>query len=241
MAATKCMTVGSYRVGLIRALNFMFPGTGPGGYFRNGSTVLGLGDEPKGMLLANQIARTQLRAWMECEFGPEFGIVRDGVKPSVQLGFNPHRTFPNTSVKWNKVTKGTTNPLRIEEATVGYLSDHIPGWGNNRSPNNDYTAGSTLSYGLDSPCKTVYFDHLTKSGGVPIASEAFTGLAPGVRDIQAWEFLSKTGRVRPGLIINLQNARRQSISEANAYTLIRAGYHVSVVPFAWWSPYLSNA
>ena len=229
------------RVGLIHALNFMFPGTGPGGYFRNGSTVSGLDDELKGKLLANQIARTQLRAWMECELGAEFGIIRSGVKPSLQLGFKPHRPFPDTSVKWNKITKGTTSPLQIEEATVRYLNDHILGWGNNRSPNNDYTAGSTQSYGLESPCKTVFFDHLSGTGGVPTASEAFTGLAPGVRDIQAWEFLSKAGRINPGLIINLQNERGQSISEANACTLVQAGYRVSVVPFGWWSPYLSNA
>ena len=192
-------------------------------------------------MLANQIARTQLRAWMECELGSEFGIVRSGVKPSLQFGFKPHRTFPDTSVKWNKKTQGTTSPLQIEEATVRYLNDHIPGWGNNRSPNNDYTAGSTQSYGLKAPGKTVYYDHLSGTGGVPTASEAFTGLAPGARDIQAWKFLSKAGRIKPGLIINLQNERGQSISEANAYTLVRAGYHVSVVPFAWWSPNLSNA
>ncbi len=170
---------------MIRALNVLFPGTGPGGYFRNGSLVSGLDEESKGRVLINHIARTLIRSWLESEVGREFGVERKGLNPSLQIEVKPNRPFPGASLKWNKVTKGTTDRLQIEESTVRYIEIYVPGWGNNRSPNNDYVAGSTKSEAFESPFKTVYFDHLTKTDGISIASEAFTGLAPGARDIRA--------------------------------------------------------
>jgi hypothetical protein len=111
-------------------------------------------------------------------------------------------------------------------------------WGNNRSPNNDYTAGSTSALGFETPSKTVYFDHLVVRDGVSIANEAFTGESPGVGDIAAWIFLANEGVVKPGVIINFQNEVGRSISESNTNALVRAGYQVSVVPFGWWLPCL---
>lgn len=191
--------------------------------------------------MAHQIARTQLRAWMEQELATEFGVNRRGLRPSLQIGFKPDRPSPDASLKWNRITTGTTDPLQIEEATVCYPRGHIPKWGNNRSPNNDYTAGSTLSTGFKSPSKTVYFDHLAGVENVPLANEAFTGLAPGCKDIAAWIYLSNEHVVKPGLVVNFQNERNQSINGANLASLVRAGYQVSVVPYNWWSPFLSEA
>ncbi len=36
-------------IGLIHALNVLFPGTGPGGYFGNGSTISRFDDDSKGL------------------------------------------------------------------------------------------------------------------------------------------------------------------------------------------------
>jgi hypothetical protein len=218
----------------------LFPGTGPGGYFRNGSIAPTLDEDSQGVILVNQIARTQIRAWMERELGSEFGLDRCRLNPSVQIELKPNRPFPGTSVKWNKVTTGETHPLKIEEATIRYLRIRLPGWGNNRSPNNNYVAGSTLSRGFQTPSKTVYFDHLFGRLDLPTADEAFTGPAPGTRDLEAWIFLAGSGRVKPGMIINFQNEKGQSISTVNTASLVCAGYCVSVVPFAWWAHHLSE-
>ena len=226
-------------IGMIRVLNLLFPETGPGGYFRGGSVVPTLDDLSQGYMLVNQIARTQMRAWIEKELGPEFGLNRSGLNPSLQIEFKPNRPLPNASLKWNEVTNGTTDPLQIEEATIRYLKDRLPGWGNNRSPNNDYVSGSTLSRGFETPLKTVYFDHLSSNGDVPTANEAYTGPAPGVRDVDAWIMLAKNGVVKPGMIIDFQNAIGQSISESVTAELASAGYQVSVVPFSWWSSCLN--
>ncbi len=177
---------------------------------------------------------------MQQELATEFGGERRGFRPSLQIEIKISRPFPEASLKWNKITTGTTNLLQIEEATVCYLRGRIPKWGNNRSPNNDYTAGSTLSKGFKSPSKTVYFDHLTEIENTPIANEAFTGLAPGSKDIEAWVYLSNERVIKPGMVINFQNERNQSINAANSTSLVRAGYQVSVVPHSWWSPYLSD-
>jgi len=192
-------------------------------------------DVSRGNLLAHKIARTLVRAWIEKEMGEVFGLDRQGVKPSLQIGVNPSRPLPSVSLKWNETTAGITNRLRIEEATIRYLEKRMRAWGNNRSPNNDYVAGSTSSKGFDTPFKTVYFDHLVKRRGSIVAHEAFTGLTPGAGDIEGWLFLSKEGVIRPGMIINFQNEVGQSISEKNTRKLAGAGYQISVVPYAWWS------
>ncbi len=215
----------------------MFPGTGPGGYFKNGSIEATLDEASRANVMINKIARTQTRAWMEVALGSEFGLDRNGLNPSLQIEFK-RRPLPNASLKWNSVTVGTTHPLRIEEATVKYLNAKMPKWGNNRSPNNDYVAGSTLSRGFETPFKTVYFDHFSSDGKVPKANEAFTGPAPGAGDIEAWIFLANRGLVRPGMIIDFQNELGQSINESNSASLVSAGYEVSVVPYDWWSSYL---
>lgn len=198
-----------------------------------------MSEESKGLTLAKQIARTQVRAWMEKELGTEFGVDKSGVKPSLQIGIKKNRPLPDASLKWNKVTRGVTNPLEIERATMRYLERRTPNWGNNRSLNNDYTPGSTRAQGFRSPSKTVYFDRLLRTGSLPTACEAFTGPAPGTSDVEAWIYLSEARVVKPGTIINFQNEVGQSISEMTATPLVNAGYQVSVVPYHWWSPNLS--
>jgi len=150
----------------------------------------------------------------------------------------PNRPFPNVSLKWNRATRGTTDRLVIESATIRYLEGRFPRWGNNRSPNNNYVAGSTSSVAFDTPSKTVYFDHLAKIGRAFLAHEAFTGRTPGMGDIDAWIFLADKGVVKPGMIINFQNEVGQSINEKVTRKLIEAGYQVSVVPYVWWSNHL---
>ena len=118
--------------GLIRALNVLFPGTGPGGYFKNGSIEATLDEVSKSDALIDKIARTQTRAWIEVEMGSEFGLDRRGLNPSLQIEVKHGRPLPNTSLKWNRVTAGTTSALQIEEATVRYLNARLPKWGNNR-------------------------------------------------------------------------------------------------------------
>ena len=228
-------------ISLIRALNLIFPGTAPGGNLKNGSTVLTQDTTLRGELLGKRVARAQTRAWLEREFGPEFGTNRQGLKPSLQIEFKAGRPLPNTSLKWNPITGGTTDPLQIEVATIRYMNTKIPDWGNNRSPNNDYVAGSTRSRGFRTPFKTVYFDHLTGDSRFPTANEAFTGYAPSPRDIEAWVSLSKQRRVVPGMIINFQNGQRQSVSLRNAVSLIAAGYQVSVVPYIWWHQHVNES
>lgn len=231
---------GTTPVELIRVLTVLFPGTGPGGYFGRGKRTSNLDESGLGELLIRKIARTLVRGWIEEEFGREFGLDRGGFKPSLQVQISPRRPFPNASLKWNRITKGTTNRLEIENATVEYLKTHFPGWGNNRSPNNNYVTGSTLASGLKARKKTVYFDHLARTRGKPVAHEAFTGRTPGTGDLEAWIFLAKERVVKPGMIINFQNEVGKSISERNARELVEAGYQISVVPYAWWSPYLSR-
>ena len=196
-----------------------------------------MGEVPKGVLLINKIARTLTRAWMEIEFGQEFGVSRLGLKPSLQISLSPHRPFPNASVKWNKLSSGTTNPLQIENATVRYLSGVMPGWGNNRSPNNNYTVGSTKARGFDSPFKTVFFDDISETPKFPVANEAFTGNEPGTRDVEAWVFLSRAGTIKPGSVVNFQNSKGQCVGETITTRLVNAGFAVSVVPYAWWERY----
>lgn len=197
-------------------------------------------EDAMGNLLIRKIARTLVREWLEVEVGGEFGIDRRQSKPSVQIELKPNRPFPNISVKWNKSTQGTTNRLEIENATVRYLSERLPNWGNNRSPSNNYVAGSTLALAFKVPSKTVYFDHLSGSREAPIAHEAFTGRTPGKGDVEAWIFLAKEGIVRPGMIINFQNEVGQSVNKVTSARLVDAGYQISVVPFVWWSRYLSR-
>jgi hypothetical protein len=120
------------------------------------------------------------------------------------------------------------------------LKNHFPGWGNNRSPNNNYVTGSTLALGFIAPTKTVYFDHLARTRGKPLAHEAFTGRTPGTGDVEAWIFLANEGIVKPGMIINFQNEIGQSIGESITGELVAAGYQVSVVLYAWWSRHLSK-
>jgi hypothetical protein len=225
-------------VELIRVLNVIFPGTGPGGYFGQRSPVRGLDTAARGNLMIRKIARTLVRAWMEKELGRLFGLDRQNLKPSLQIEMKPYRPFPNVSLKWNKATRGTTDRLRIENATIRYLQERFQGWGNNRSPNNNYVAGSTLARAFDAPHKTVYFDHLSETGEAPVAHEAFTGKTPGAGDTESWIFLANEGVVKPGMIINLQNEVGQSISERNTGELVEAGYQISVVPYDWWSQYL---
>lgn len=226
-------------VELIRALSVIIPGTGPGGYFGLGSRTRNLDEDALGNLLISKIARTQVRAWMELEMGSEFGLDREGAKPSLQIEIKPDRPFPNISLKWNRETRGTTSRLQIEDATIRYLRAHFPTWGNNRSPNNNYVAGSTLARGFEAPAKTVYFDHLAWTQETPIAHEAFTGRTPGTGDIEAWIFLAN-GVVKPGMIINFQNGVGQSINQRTTCELVSAGYQVSVVPYSWWSRYLPS-
>jgi hypothetical protein len=158
----------------------------------------------------------------------------------VQIEFKRNRPLPSASLKWNAVTAGTTDALHIENATIRYLNGRLPKWGNNRSKNNNYAAGSTLSRGFVTPSKTVYFDHLSGDGKVPTANEAFTGPAPSAGDIEAWIFLASHGVVRPGMIIDFQNELGQSISESRSAKLISVGYQVSVVPYGWWSSCLAS-
>lgn len=227
-------------VELIHVLNVIFPGTGPGGYFGRGSPVRALDDEARGSLMIRKIARTLVRGEIEKELGPLFGLDRQNLKPSLQIEMKANRPFPNVSLKWNKKTRGTTDRLRIENATIRYLEERFRRWGNNRSPNNNYVAGSTSARAFEAPCKTVYFDHLVETtGGTPVAHEAFTGKAPGAGDIESWIFLANEGVVNPGMIINFQNEVGQSISERNTRELVEAGYQISVVPYVWWSQYLS--
>ncbi len=141
-------------------------------------------------------------------------------------------------MKWNKATRGTTDRLGIENATIRYLEVRFQRWGNNRSPNNKYVSGSTSARGFDAPHKTVYFDHLAETAGAPVAHEAFTGKTPGAGDIESWIFLANAGVVKPGMIINIRNEVGKSISEGNAGELVEAGYQISVVPYDWWSQYL---
>jgi hypothetical protein len=178
---------------------------------------------------------------MEKELGRVFGLDRQNLKPSLQIELKPNRPFPNVSLKWNKATRGITDRLRIESATIRYLEERFPGWGNNRSPNNNYVAESTLARAFEAQSKTVYFDHLTETRGAPVAHEAFTGRTPGVGDIEAWIFLANEGVVKPGMIINFQNELSQSINERSAEELVGAGYQISVVPYVWWSHYLFSA
>ena len=184
--------------------------------------------------LINKIARTLTRSWLETELGQEFGIDGRGFKPSLQIALSPHRPFPNASLKWNRLSRGTTNPLEIEKATMQYLAAALPGWGNNSSPNDDYTKGSTLARGFDTPFKTVYFDDLSGTPEHPTAGEAFTDDAPGTRDIEGWIFLSKTGSISPGSMINFQDSKRQCVGEAITERLVAGGFRVSVVPYEWW-------
>lgn len=208
---------------MIRALNVLFPDSGPGGFFPDGSIEATLDDVSRATVLINKIARTQTRAWMEVELASDFGLDRGGLKPSLQIEVKHGRSLPNGSLKWNSVTVGITNRLKIEEATVRYLNERLPGWGNNRSPNNDYVSGSTLSRGFESQSKIVYFDHLRGDTKTPIVDEAFTGLAPGRRDIEAWVQLANRGLVQSGMIINFQNERGQSINTRDcANSLVRA-------------------
>jgi len=218
----------------------IFPGTGPGGYFGRRNPVRNLDEDARGNLLIRKIARTLVRAWMEEELGELFELDRQNLKPSLQIEMKPNRPFPNVSLKWNKVTLGTTDRLTIEDATIRYLEEHLLNWGNNRSLNNNYVAGSTLARAFDAPHKTVYFDHLVETtGGAPVAHEAFTGRTPGTRDIESWIFLANEDMVKPGMIINFQNEVGQSISERNTLELVQAGYQISVVPYDWWSRFLS--
>ena len=188
--------------------------------------------------MINKLARTQIRAWLEVELESEFGLNRKGLNPSLQIEFKSGRPLPSTSLKWNRATPGNTNPLRIEKATVSYLVKGLSGWGNNRSPNNDYVAGSTLSRGFATPYETVYFDHLSGQKKVPTADEAFAGPTPGHGDIEAWTYLANRRVIKPGMIINFQNELGQSISEHNCAILVGAGYRVSVVPYGWWASFL---
>jgi hypothetical protein len=190
--------------------------------------------------MISKVARNLVRAWMEIEHGRIFGLNRLNLKASLQIELKPKRPFPNVSLKWNKVTRGTTDRLRIESATIRYLEERFLGWGNNRSLNNNYVAGSTLARAFEAQSKTVYFDHLTQTGGAPIAHEAFTGRTPGVGDIHAWIFLANEGVVKPGMIINFQNEVGQSINEISTGKLVGAGFQVSVVPYTWWSRCLSS-
>jgi len=238
--ATKSVVSRSAPVELIRALNVIFPSTGPGGYFRDGSLARDLGTDAQGLLLGRKIARTFVRAWMEKEMGDAFGLNRHGLKPSLQIETKPNRPFPNVSLKWNKATRGMTDRLRIEDATIRYLKDRLSSWGNNRSPNNNYVEGSTSAKGFAAPAKTVYFDHLVTTGDGLIANEAFTGKTPGVGDIEAWVYLAKEGVVAPGMIFNFQNEPGHSIGEKGTRELVSEGYKVSVVPYTWWSQYLSR-
>jgi hypothetical protein len=173
------------------------------------------------------------------ELGQLFGLNRQNLKSSLQIGMKPNRQFPDASLKWNKTTRGTTDRLKIENATIRYLEERFQRWGNNRSPNNYYVAGSTSARAFDAPHKTVYFDHLAETGGAAVAHEAFTGKTPGAGDIESWVFLAKQGVVKPGMIINFQNEVGRSISERNTRELVDAGYQISVVPYDWWSQYLS--
>jgi len=91
-----------------------------------------------------------------------------------------------------------------------------------------------LARGFDTPFKTVYFDDLSGLPERPTANEAFTGEAPGVKDVEGWIFLSKKGSIRPGIIFNFQNSKRQCVGEAIAERLVRAGFSLSVVPYKWW-------
>ena len=197
-------------------------------------------EEALGKLLIHKIARTLVREWLEMEIGHEFGIDRMGKKPSLQIELKPNRPFPNVSLKWNKATQGTTNRLEIENATVRYLKERLLNWGNNRSPSNNYVAESTLALGFETPFKTVYFDHLSRKQEGFIAHEAFTGRTPGKGDVEAWIFLARKGVVRPGLIINFQNEVGQSVNRITSNRLVDVGYQVSVVPYSWWSHYLSR-
>jgi hypothetical protein len=190
--------------------------------------------------MIRKVARTLIRAWMEEELGREFGLDRKNLKPSLQIEMKPNRPFPNVSLKWNRATRGTTDRLRIENATIRYLEERFLNWGNNRSPNNNYVAGSTLARAFQAQSKTVYFDHLGDIGGAPVAHEAFTGRTPGVGDVEAWIFLANEGVVKPGMIVNFQNELGQSINERSAGDLVGAGYQISVVPYAWWSHCLSS-
>lgn len=182
--------VESTAVELIRALNVIFPGTGPGGYFGSGSHVRTLDDEARGNLMICKVARTLVRAWMEKNLAEYLDSTDRTLKPSLQIELKPNRPFPNVSLKWNKATRGTTDRLRIESATIRYLEERFLTWGNNRSPNNNYVAGSTLARAFEAQSKTVYFDHLAETGGTPVAHEAFTGRTPGVGDIEVWIFLA---------------------------------------------------
>ncbi len=189
--------------------------------------------------MIRKIARTLVRAWMEEELGRLFGLNRQNLKSSLQIEMKPNRPFPNVSLKWNKATRGTTDRLMIENATIRYLEERFQRWGNNRSPNNNYVAGSTSARAFDAPHKTVYFDHLAETtGGAPVAHEAFTGKTPGAGDIESWIFLANEGVVKPGMIINFQNEVGQSISERSTGELVEAGYQISVVPYVWWSRHL---
>ena len=189
--------------------------------------------------MIRKVARTLVRAWLEKELGREFGLDRQNLKPSLQIELKPNRPFPNVSLKWNKATRGITDRLRIESATIRYLEEHFLSWGNNRSPNNNYVAGSTSARAFEAQSKTVYFDHLAETGGAPVAHEAFTGRTPGVGDLEAWIFLANEGVVIPGMIINFQNELGQSINEISTGQLVGVGYQVSVVPYTWWSHCLS--
>lgn len=224
---------------LIRVLSVVFPGTGPGGYFGQGGRTRNQDEGALGNLLILKVARTLVRAWLEEEVGDEFGLHRQGLRPSLQIEVRRGRPSPSTSLKWNKETRGTTDRLQIEDATIRYLEAHFPAWGNNRSLNNNDVAGSTLARGFRTPFKIVYFDHLAKTEEAPLANEAFTGRTPGKGDVGAWIFPARESIVGPGMIVNFQNEVGQSINETTADRLVRAGYQVSVVPHKWWSNYLN--
>ncbi len=219
----------------------LFPGTGPGGYFEKGRSRQAAREVANGLDLMIQIARTQTRAWIETDLGGEFALNRKGLRASLQIEGKPKRRLPCASLKWNKETKGTTEPLRIEEATMKYLDSRFLGWGNNRNLRNNYVAGSTLSGGFKTPFMTVYFDHLMHGGLVPSANEAFAGLAPSRWDVDAWIYLANRGIVRPGMIVNFQNGVGRSMGRNVSSRLLRAGHQVSVVPFAWLSSYLDES
>ncbi len=89
IAPSRDIDVESSPVELIRALNVIFPGTGPGGYFGSGSHVRTLDDEARGNLMICKVARTLVRAWMEKELGRVFGLDRQNLKPSLQIELNP--------------------------------------------------------------------------------------------------------------------------------------------------------
>jgi hypothetical protein len=100
-------------------------------------------------------------------------------------------------------------------------------------------AGSTTARAFDAPNKTVYFDHLAGTEGAPFAHEAFTGMSPGAGGKESWVFLTNEGLVKPGMMINFQNEAGRSISERDTGELAEAGYQISVVPYDWWSQFLS--